>query len=121
MPTLLAIELLSRARRRPPLGAVALLLEPAAGNERLSEILRIVHNRGHGEPLVAVGLGVAVEVLGQDGVLAVRDAVLAKIAGLHVSGHDLERAISRPGWRGSTRCTPSARTPAATSTASSAS
>src|SRR5216684_3352557 len=67
------------AGSRSPLGAVRLLLEVRARDERLLEVFGIVDDGGDGEPLIAVRLGMAIVVFGQRGALAVRHAVLSEI------------------------------------------
>src|SRR5579884_4319660 len=94
--------LLRLARRGMPLRAVRLFFEMVAGDEGLLQVHRIFHNDGIDQIRVAVGLHGAIDVLGDLGVGAVGDAVLAEVAGFHVSGDDLERAALRR------RCRPAA-------------
>src|SRR5438874_1015146 len=78
--------------RRMPLRAVALFLERGAQQKRLIQIFRVFDHARHGDPLIDIRFVVAIEVLGEFGVLAVRNAVLSKVAGLHVRGDDLQVA-----------------------------
>src|SRR5215470_6496818 len=71
-----------------PLRRVRFLLEVRARDERLREVLRVVDDRRDREPVVAVALGMPVEVLRDDRVLAVRHAVLAKVTFLQACRHD---------------------------------
>ena len=59
-----AEEGLLTAWLRAPLRAVGLSLEVRAGQERLHEIGRVVHDRSHGQPLPGFGHGEPHEVLG---------------------------------------------------------
>ena len=67
------------ARRRIPLSAIRLFPEMRTRDELVGEVLWVVDDRGHGEPFLAV-VGVPVEILGDDGVLAVRYAVGAQVS-----------------------------------------
>jgi hypothetical protein len=67
-----------------------------AGLERLSEILRVLHERGHNKPGIAVRFHGAMVVFGQNRVPAVRDTVLTQVSRTHVSGDDFQIAPS--GW-----------------------
>src|SRR5690606_10748584 len=81
------------ARPRVELRAVRLELEVRARVKRLAEVARVLDDRDHEQPDVAVRvLRQAVEILGDRRLLAVRHAVLAKIALAEVRGHDLQRA-----------------------------
>src|SRR5205823_2209240 len=104
------------AGRRRELRAVGFFLEVCARDEGLREILRVVDNRRDGEPLGAVGFRMAIEVFGDNGVFADRDAVLPQVAFLQPCRHDLERAAARRGGRrgaASTTATACAATSAA--------
>src|SRR5947207_4991476 len=83
------------AGSRTPFGAIRLLLEVRAGDERLLEVLGIVDDRGDGEPQVAVRLVVAVVIFGQPGALTVGHSVLSQTSSLEVRGDDLQRAALR--------------------------
>src|SRR4029450_1582918 len=72
------------ARSRTPLRSVRFLLERRAEEEWLIQVRGIFDDTGHHDPLIAVRLVVAVEVLGENGALAVGNAVLPKVAGFHV-------------------------------------
>ena len=76
-----------------PLGAVRLQPEVRARHEGLGQVLRIVDPRPHQQIDRAVGLrSQPIDILGDDGVLAVGHAVLAQVALPHVRGRDLQRA-----------------------------
>src|SRR5918993_2886218 len=76
------------------LRAVAFLLEIRADDERLCQVGRVVDDRRDGEPFVDA-VGEPIEVFGQHGVFAVRNAVLPQPAGPHVGGDHLERGPAR--------------------------
>src|SRR5688572_25266343 len=95
---LLSLEVILLAVPWIPLGAVRLLLEIGADDERHREIRRILHDRRDREPLVLAG-GEPFEVLGEHGVLAVGHAVAAQPAAAHVGGRHLERSPRRGGAR----------------------
>src|SRR5436309_1947056 len=91
-----------------PGGAVGQLLEVRAREEAPVQVLRVLHDRRHDEPDVAVVLGSEdVEVLRQHRIGTVRNAVLAQIARFQVGRHNFQGS-ARPGWR-------SAKHPAASS------
>src|SRR5215475_3658351 len=71
----------------------------AAGPVRLREISRIDELGRHDQERVAAGNVEAIEIFRHDGVAAVRHAVPAQIARLHLRGHDLERAPTRAATR----------------------
>src|SRR5439155_11361347 len=75
--------------------AVRFFPEVRARNERLLEVLWVVDDGRHREPLIAVRFVVAVEVLGDHRALAVRDAVLPQVSGFQVRRDDLEGAEPR--------------------------
>src|SRR2546427_4948352 len=83
------------AGRRTPLGAIRLFLEVRARDERLLEVLGIVDDGGHREPLIGVRLGVAIVVFGQDRALTVGHAILPEISSLQVRRDDFQRATLR--------------------------
>src|SRR5436309_11613652 len=66
----------------------------AADKSRI-QILRIFHDGNNDQPLVAVRFFGEIEVLGQDGILAVRDAVFLQVSSLHLSGHDFQGSAAR--------------------------
>src|SRR5215831_4638131 len=82
------------ASGRMPFRSVRLFFERLARDERHLQILRILDDASCGDPLVAVRLVVTVEVFSQHGIFAVRDAVFAKVSGLHVRRDDFEIAAS---------------------------
>src|SRR5438309_4755 len=92
-------DLLRRAGRGVPLGAVRLLLESARRDVGTVEVFVVFDDRRHRDPDVAVVLDLAVEVLGDEGVLTVRHAVLADVAGLQPVGDDLQRSVAWAGRR----------------------
>src|SRR6267378_462791 len=96
-----------RAGRRTPLAPVAFLLEMRARDERLLEVLRILDDSGHREPLIAVRLVVAIEVFEDHRVFAIGNAVLAKISRLQVRRDDLQRSALRLRRSASARSTAS--------------
>src|SRR6185436_19082419 len=81
-----------RARRRIPLAGVGFLLEHRRGQSHVAQILRIFDLRRDREPLLTIRSLIEIPVLGQDGVLAVGDAVLAQVPRADVSGDDLQRS-----------------------------
>src|SRR4051812_6561547 len=78
--------------------AVGFLLEVRARDERLREILRILDDRRHREPF-ASEIRMAVEVLGQPGILTVRNTVLPQVARAQLSGDALHPARRACGER----------------------
>src|SRR5712691_4958378 len=99
------------AGRRTPLGAIRFFLEVRARDERLLQVLGIVDDGGHREPLVAVRLGVAIVVFGQDRALTVGHAILPEISSLQVRRDDFQRATLRRRRAAASGCAaPAART-----------
>src|SRR3954452_14960241 len=76
---------------RVPLRAVRLFLEMGGGHIRPGQVLRILNNARDREPLIPGRLVVAVEILGEDHVLAVRNAVLPEVPGARMARHHLQR------------------------------
>src|SRR5690348_915603 len=74
-----------------PFGTVGLLLELRTRDKRLLEVLRIVDDGGHKQRLAAAGERRNIEVFGEGGVLAVRDAVLSQISGAQAGSCDFQR------------------------------
>ena len=77
-----------------PFRTVGFFLEMCARYEWLIKILWILNDCRHGEP-VGAEIRVAIEVFGDDSVLAIRHAVFAKVSGPHVCGHDFQTAGRR--------------------------
>src|SRR5688572_12998203 len=78
-------------RGREP-GGVGLAAEVRAGVERLRQIARVLYYRHHVQPLVAVRMRrQTMNVLGDDGLLAVGHAVLPQIAFAEIRRHHFER------------------------------
>src|SRR5438874_4003609 len=81
------------AGRRMPARPIGKLLEVRAREEARRQVLRILHDRRDDEPEVAVVFRAEdVEVLGEHGVRAERNAVLAQVAGADARGDDSQRA-----------------------------
>src|SRR2546425_103896 len=78
-----------------PLGAVPFPLEMESDEARLAEINWILDLGGDREPLVTVGALEQVPILGEHGVRAVRNAVLAQVTWTQSSRHDFERPARR--------------------------
>src|SRR5262245_26903198 len=84
-----------RARRRFEVGVVRLAAERRARIERLREVARILDDRDHVQPVVAVGMcGQAVEVLGDAGLLAVGHTVLPEVSFAEAGRDDPEIAAA---------------------------
>src|ERR1051325_3576520 len=83
---------IDRAGRRSEFRAVRFLPEIGRCDERLREVFRVLDDRGHGEPLQIARTGMAVVILRDDRVLAIRYAVGPQIAGAHSGRHDLQVA-----------------------------
>src|SRR5207302_8777731 len=65
-----------RAGCRIPAGRVGQFFEIRTGNERLTQILRIIDDAHYHKPLVAVRACIALVILGQHGVRAVGSPIL---------------------------------------------
>src|SRR4029453_6143303 len=87
------------AAGRPHLRAVRLTPEVGAGDERRRQVLRIPDAGGHHEPPGATVTRMPIEILRDDGALAVGYAVLPEVAGPHSGRHDLQVAPLERGPR----------------------
>src|SRR6476620_7054562 len=67
----------------------------AARPERLGEIRWVDHLSRNHQECIAVAEIEAIEILGDHGVAAIRDAVLAKVPRLHLRRDDFQRAAAR--------------------------
>src|SRR5262245_58132971 len=74
---------------------ISYLLEMQAARETGRQVLGVLNDRRDDEPLVAVVLSRAVEVLGHHGVLAVRHSILLQIASAHAGSHHTQRSSAR--------------------------
>ena len=78
-------------RRGIPAGGIRNLLEMGAGDERLSEILRIVHDGHDDEPRVSIGFIEPCEILRQRSIRAVGHSIFPKISREHSRCDHLQR------------------------------
>src|SRR5437867_6470165 len=76
---------------------VRLFPEVRAGDELVSQVLRIVDDCRNGEPFGPV-VRMPIQVLGQDRILAVGYAILAQVSRPQVRCDDLQRAALRRSW-----------------------
>src|ERR1044071_5410546 len=81
---------IDRARRRGEFRAIRLLSKIRRRNKWLRQILRVLDDRRHGEPLEITRAGMTIVVLSDDGVLAVWHAVGPQVARSQPGRHDLE-------------------------------
>src|SRR5688500_970196 len=88
-----------RTGRRIPLAPVGFLLEYRRGQPDVGQIPGIFDLRRDREPLLTIRPLVEIPVLGQHGVLAVGNAVLAQVSRAKVRGDDSQRSTGRAKWR----------------------
>lgn len=86
-PERISYEATSFAGRAIPLGIVGFALEVGSDDPRLHEVCRIFDDSCVRNPLLT-HIVMPVEVLRQNGILAVGDAVPSQITGTHASSRD---------------------------------